>query len=103
MRITVNDDPIPFFMKVGETGEAFFVFETDADLPESMQTSPLAGPVADDEAESPGVSPLWGPSCKLTLHRSPSSWTWAPPRRRQCPTTRRRASPVRAALRGPIR
>lgn len=53
VRITVNDEPIPFFMKVGETGEAFFVFETDADLPEDMQTSPLAGPLAD--VESPGV------------------------------------------------
>lgn len=36
-------------MKVGETGEAFFVFETDADLPEDLQTSPLSGPVGDDE------------------------------------------------------
>lgn len=50
-------------MKVGETGEAFFVFETDADLPEDMQTSPLTGPVGDDEIEefdpsqvAPGVS-----------------------------------------------
>jgi len=34
-------------MKVGETGEAFFVFETDADVPEELQTSPLAGPVGD--------------------------------------------------------
>ena len=42
-------------MKVGETGEAFFVFETDADLPEDMQTSPLAGPLTD--VDSPGVRP----------------------------------------------
>lgn len=51
VRITVNDQSIPFYMKVGETGEAFFVFETDADLPEDMQTSPLAGPIGDDEME----------------------------------------------------
>lgn len=47
----MNDQSIPFYMKVGETGEAFFVFETDADLPEDMQTSPLAGPMGDDEIE----------------------------------------------------
>lgn len=38
-------------MKVGETGEAFFVFETDADVPEDLQTSPLAGPIPDEEME----------------------------------------------------
>jgi phosphatidate phosphatase LPIN len=50
-------------MKVGETGEAFFVFETDADLPEDMQTSPLTGPIGDEEMQefeqtegAPGVS-----------------------------------------------
>ncbi|KAL8286632.1 hypothetical protein RQP46_004160 [Phenoliferia psychrophenolica] len=48
VRITVNDEKIPFYMKVGETGEAFFVFETDKDVPEDLQTSPLAGPVSDD-------------------------------------------------------
>lgn len=58
MRITVNDEKIPFYMKVGETGEAFFVFETDADVPEDLQTSPLAGPVSDDglgDSDAPGV------------------------------------------------
>lgn len=43
-------------MKVGETGEAFFVFETDKDVPEELQTSPLASPVPDPEDEAPGVS-----------------------------------------------
>lgn len=28
-------------MKVGDAGEAFFVFETDHDVPEEFQTSPL--------------------------------------------------------------
>lgn len=63
MRITVNDEKIPFYMKVGETGEAFFVFETDADVPEDLQTSPLAGPMMDEdmlpvegEDDAPGVS-----------------------------------------------
>lgn len=35
-------------MKVGETGEAFFVFETDEDVPADLQTSPLSGPLSDD-------------------------------------------------------
>jgi phosphatidate phosphatase LPIN len=38
-------------MKVGDTGEAFFVFETDQDVPADMQTSPITGPVADEEDE----------------------------------------------------
>ncbi|GAA6064210.1 hypothetical protein JCM10212_001623 [Sporobolomyces blumeae] len=48
VRISVNDERVPFYMKVGETGEAFFVFETEADVPEDLQTSPLSGPVSDD-------------------------------------------------------
>lgn len=45
-------------MKVGETGEAFFVFETDGDVPEDLQTSPLSSPVSNEVAddEAPGVS-----------------------------------------------
>ena len=31
-------------MKLGEGGEAFFVFETAEDIPESLQTSPLVSP-----------------------------------------------------------
>lgn len=44
-------------MKVGDTGEAFFVFETDQDVPADMQTSPITGPVQDDEGEEE-VCPL---------------------------------------------
>jgi phosphatidate phosphatase LPIN len=56
VRISVNDERVPFYMKVGETGEAFFVFETEADVPESLQTSPLSGPVSDDGNGDAGVS-----------------------------------------------
>jgi phosphatidate phosphatase LPIN len=45
--VRVNDKEVPFIMKVGETGEAFFIFETTEDVPADMQTSPLAEPVAD--------------------------------------------------------
>lgn len=31
-------------MKIGEAGEAFFVFETENHVPEELRTSPLAGP-----------------------------------------------------------
>jgi hypothetical protein len=31
-------------MKVGDAGEAFFVFETEQEVPEEFATSPLAGP-----------------------------------------------------------
>ncbi|ORZ17010.1 Lipin/Ned1/Smp2-domain-containing protein [Absidia repens] len=39
--IKVNDEIVPYVMKVGEAGEAFFIFETDHDVPEEYQTSPL--------------------------------------------------------------
>lgn len=55
MRINVNDERVPFYMKVGETGEAFFVFETEDDVPADMQTSPLSGPVSDDGRSDAGV------------------------------------------------
>ncbi|POW12613.1 hypothetical protein PSTT_04240 [Puccinia striiformis] len=46
VRILINGEPAPFSMKIGDTGEAFFVFETDAeDLPDDLQTSPLVSPV----------------------------------------------------------
>ena len=32
-------------MKVGDAGEAFFVFETEQEVPEEFATSPLAGPL----------------------------------------------------------
>ena len=35
---------MPFNMKVGEAGEAFFVFESDSDVPDDLITSPLLEP-----------------------------------------------------------
>ena len=35
-----------YAMKLGEGGEAFFVFETTDEVPEGLQTSPLISPVA---------------------------------------------------------
>jgi phosphatidate phosphatase LPIN len=43
--VFVNGKPIPYNMKIGEAGEAFFVFETDEDVPEDLMTSPILEPV----------------------------------------------------------
>jgi phosphatidate phosphatase LPIN len=42
--VKINDEEAPFVMKVGETGEAFFIFETQGDVPEELRTSPLVTP-----------------------------------------------------------
>ena len=44
----MNGQLVPFSMKIGEAGEAFFVFETDEDVPDSLVTSPIL------EATKPG-------------------------------------------------
>ncbi|KAI6152489.1 LNS2-domain-containing protein [Pisolithus tinctorius] len=41
VNVSVNGNPIPFSMKIGDAGEAFFVFETEEDIPEDLVTSPL--------------------------------------------------------------
>ena len=41
MNVSVNGNPIPFSMKIGDAGEAFFVFETEEDIPEDLVTSPI--------------------------------------------------------------
>ncbi len=46
----VNGQPIPFNMKIGDAGEAFFVFETEGEVPEDLITSPIL------EATQPGSS-----------------------------------------------
>ncbi|KAI4205171.1 MAG: hypothetical protein LQ346_001504 [Caloplaca aetnensis] len=42
----VNDVKQNYAMKLGEGGEAFFVFETSEQIPESLQTSPVVSPSA---------------------------------------------------------
>src|ERR1700761_5036411 len=48
----VNGSKQEFPMKLGEGGEAFFVFETNESVPEALQTSPLVSP-----ATSPQLQP----------------------------------------------
>lgn len=38
-------------MKVGEAGEAFFVFETEHEVPEEFQTSPIMEAVSEKSEE----------------------------------------------------
>ena len=40
----MNGTKVDYSMKLGEGGEAFFVFQTEGDIPEDMQTSPVVSP-----------------------------------------------------------
>jgi phosphatidate phosphatase LPIN len=53
----VNGEQQHYAMKLGEGGEAFFVFETTASIPEDMQTSPLASPASSPE-QKPTDEPI---------------------------------------------
>ncbi|KAG0088508.1 hypothetical protein BGZ92_006086 [Podila epicladia] len=50
VEVTVNGRVADFPMKVGDAGEAFFVFETEQEVPDEFATSPLAGPSQDKAA-----------------------------------------------------
>lgn len=62
VQFKVNGAIQPYAMKLGDGGEAFFVFETSNDIPEALQTSPLLSPAnsppteASDRPPSPGLS-----------------------------------------------
>lgn len=47
----VNGKKQDYAMKLGEGGEAFFVFETSDTIPQSLQTSPLVSPVSSPPLE----------------------------------------------------
>lgn len=47
----VNGVKQDFSMKLGEGGEAFFVFETTDDVPIALQTSPLVSPAGSPKQE----------------------------------------------------
>jgi phosphatidate phosphatase LPIN len=75
----VNGVKQDYSMKLGEGGEAFFVFETTDNIPQSLQTSPLVSPAASPtfEAQQSATSGLQEPeplelnqeSDKLPLQR----------------------------------
>jgi phosphatidate phosphatase LPIN len=54
VNVSVNGQQIPYNMKIGDAGEAFFVFETDEDVPADLITSPILHPTR-PEAEAAGA------------------------------------------------
>lgn len=46
VEFSVNGKRQDYAMKLGEGGEAFFIFETSGQVPEGLQTSPLVSPVS---------------------------------------------------------
>ena len=51
-------------MKLGEGGEAFFVFETSDEIPENLQTSPIVSPATSPHGtiqDAPSLSTLQEP------------------------------------------
>lgn len=61
----VNGSKQEHSMKLGEGGEAFFVFETTENIPESLQTSPLV---------SPASSPSFGPEESTSQLQDPDQF-----------------------------
>ncbi|KAF2751599.1 nuclear elongation and deformation protein 1 [Sporormia fimetaria CBS 119925] len=64
VEFTVNHVKQNYAMKLGEGGEAFFVFETTANIPAELQTSPLTSPAASPE-QKPLESPPNEPSADV--------------------------------------
>ena len=54
MEFKVNNVKQNYSMKLGEGGEAFFVFETSSEIPESLQTSPLVSPAGSPSSIAEG-------------------------------------------------
>ncbi|ORZ00337.1 Lipin/Ned1/Smp2-domain-containing protein [Syncephalastrum racemosum] len=51
VEIKVNGELIPYMMKVGEAGESFFVFETEHEVPEEFQTSPIVQAMMENKSD----------------------------------------------------
>ena len=81
VNVFVNGNPIPFNMKIGEAGEAFFVFETDDDVPADLITSPILQPTIPDDAQD-GLSapnfPLLNPPLIQIQSAGHSSYSPSP-------------------------
>ncbi|KAL1836319.1 hypothetical protein VTJ49DRAFT_5314 [Mycothermus thermophilus] len=74
VEFTVNGVKQPYPMKLGEGGEAFFVFETSDTIPKSLQTSPLVSPASSPplNALQNGQPPLQEPESLDLNDRSPA-------------------------------
>ncbi|KAG9317850.1 Lipin/Ned1/Smp2-domain-containing protein [Chiua virens] len=72
VNVSVNGNPIPFSMKIGDAGEAFFVFETEEDIPEDLVTSPiLSATKTTPHDEIPVVSLGKSPEMPLAAPKMP--------------------------------
>jgi phosphatidate phosphatase LPIN len=56
VEFTINGDKQEYPMKLGDGGEAFFVFETKESIPEALQTSPLVSPATSPELRPSSVN-----------------------------------------------
>ena len=56
VEFSVNGTKQDYAMKLGEGGEAFFVFETSDNIPEAMQTSPLVSPASSPPLPAEGAN-----------------------------------------------
>src|ERR1700722_11059321 len=56
VEFSVNNMKQNYAMKLGEGGEAFFVFETSDNIPEALQTSPLVSPASSPPLQAEGTS-----------------------------------------------
>jgi phosphatidate phosphatase PAH1 len=56
VELEINGETVDYRMKLGDAGEAFFVFETDQQVPAEYATSPLL--VGNDIVEEESVEPL---------------------------------------------
>lgn len=79
LHLNGSTEPLPFAMKVGEDGEAFFVMKIDDDadeVPASMVTSPILGPTTDVPAaapKGPDLDPLDIGMSELAITGSPDA------------------------------
>jgi phosphatidate phosphatase LPIN len=56
VEFTINGEKQEYPMKLGDGGEAFFVFETKESIPEALQTSPLVSPATSPEMRPSAVN-----------------------------------------------
>lgn len=76
LHLNGSSDPLPFAMKVGENGEAFFVMKIDdagEGVPEALVTSPIVGPTSEPVTPKPHeLEPLDLGMSQATLDSPPS-------------------------------
>ncbi|KAK0656581.1 Lipin/Ned1/Smp2-domain-containing protein [Cercophora newfieldiana] len=85
----VNGVKQEYSMKLGEGGEAFFVFETTDNIPQSLQTSPIVSPMASpplnaqqtglQEPESLDLNDPTGKPRASSFHRPPPTTLYTAP------------------------